>query len=100
MSTLNKAVHTAGIVGGFLGAGIAVVGGILFAKPAFVIWGAAFAVCAVVGLVSGSKASPRGGYDPPSAGAKYTEVPDWAWYVAAAAIVVAIIFTFILPPWA
>ena len=100
MTALNKTVHIAGVIGGFLAAAIAVVGGILFSKVAFVIWGAAFAVCAVVGLVSGASASPRGGYDPPSSGAKYTNVPDWAWYIAAAAILVAIVFTFLMPPWA
>jgi len=99
MVTLNKSIHVAGIIGGFVAAAVALGFGIFTGKPAIIVWGIVFAVCAVLGLVSGAKASPRGGYDPPQAGAKYTEVPDWAWYVAAIAAVVGIVVTFIVPPW-
>jgi hypothetical protein len=99
MVKLNKAVHLAGIVGGFVAAVVAVIAGLLLKKPAIVIWGVVFAVGAVVGLVSGAKASPRGGFNPPQAGANYTEVPDWAWFVVAGAFVVGIVFTFVFPPW-
>lgn len=100
MTKLNKGVHMAGIVGGFLAAIIAVIAGIVLKKPALMIWGAVFVVGAVVGVASGAKASPRGGLSPPQAGAVYTEVPDYAWYIVAAAFVIGIAGTFVFPPWA
>ncbi|SRR6266540_6097091 len=97
--TIPKAVHIAGVVGGIAAGVAAIIAAITTKQVAYGIWGGAFIAAAIIGAVAGAVASPRVGISPPSVGAKYTEVPDKAWFAVLGVLVIAIICTFIFPPW-
>jgi hypothetical protein len=83
------------IAGGVAGAAAGVVGvviGIMQSEPGAIVIGVAFLAVTVIALVAGATASPRGSLPPkPSIGAKFLGVPDAAFWVIVAILVVAFI---------
>jgi hypothetical protein len=83
------------VVGGVCGAAAGVVGvviGIMQPEPGALVIGAAFLVVTVIALVAGATAEPKGSLPPkPSVGAKFLGVPDGAFWLIAAVLVVAFI---------
>jgi hypothetical protein len=84
-----------GIIAGIAG----VTAGIVFKKAAFAAWGVMFVSGSVIVAISGGKGRPDGSLRPPSIGARFTQVPAWAWAVISLLFVPAVVFTFIFPPW-
>lgn len=96
---LPKMVHIVGVIAGFLAGVAGIVAVITTGQLAYGVWGAVFLISSTLAVVGGASASPRGGVSPPKAGAKYTRVPDWVTYVVMALFLVAIVVTFLVPPW-
>jgi len=97
--TLQKLLFWGAVVCGIAAGIVGVVAGIVLKKPAFAIWGGVFVCGSVIMAISGGKGRPDGAVSPPTIGAKFTEVPTWAWAVISALFVPAVVFTFIFPPW-
>ncbi|ANB36335.1 hypothetical protein [Rhodovulum sulfidophilum] len=95
--TMKKAVHIIGILCA-AAAGLALIihGALITSAPMEIAWGAIFLAGSLLAVLGGATASPRGGIDPPSPGAKFTRIADWAWYCIAALVVVGIVLSFVI----
>lgn len=96
---LPKIVHVLGVIAGFAAGVVAVVATIMTGQLAYGVWAGVFLVSATLATITGATASPRGGVSPPKVGAAYTRVPDWVTYIVMALFVVAVVVTFLVPPW-
>jgi hypothetical protein len=83
------------IAGGVAGAAAGVVGvviGITQSAVGAVVIGVAFLAVTVIALVAGATATPQGSLPPkPSIGAKFLGVPDGAFWLIAAILVVGLV---------
>lgn len=96
---LQKILFWGAVVCG-IAAGIAgLVAGIVLKQPAYAIWGGVFISGSVIMAIAGGKGRPDGAISPPTIGAKFKEVPDWAWVVISLLFIPGIIFTFVFRPW-
>lgn len=88
------------IAGGIFGAAAGVAGiviGVLQSEPGAVVIGVAFIVVTVIALVAGATAKPDGKLPPnPRIGAKFLGVPDPAFWVIVAILLVAFVIGGIL----
>jgi multisubunit Na+/H+ antiporter MnhB subunit len=96
---IQKAVHIAGIVAGFAAAILMVIIGIVVKKPGISILGGACGAGAIVAIIAGATASPTVSIDPPGVGAKYSQIPDWAFVVIALLLAAAIAVSTIFKLW-
>src|SRR5262245_14444211 len=96
---IQKAIHIGGIVTGFAAAVLMVIIGIVVKKPGISILGGACGASAVVALIAGATASPRVTISPPGVGAKYSEIPDWAFVVIALLLAAAVAVSLIFKLW-
>lgn len=95
----SKIKFVLSVLGYILGAAAgvaAIVAGIRQSEAGFIVIGVAFLAAVVVAFIAGATASPRGALPPKVEGAGKFTPPDWAWYVAAAIIVVGLIVGAIL----
>lgn len=95
-STINTGMTVAGFVLGAAAGVAGIVVGIIQAEPGFIVIGVAFLAAVAVAFVAGATARPQGALPPKiKFGGKFTP-PTWAWYVAAAILVVGLIIGGIL----
>ena len=95
---LNKILFWAAVVCGVLAGVAGIAAAIVFKKAAFAVWGIFFIAGSIIVAVSGGKGRPDGSLQP-SIGAKFTEVPTWAWLVITGLFVPAVALSFVFPPW-
>lgn len=90
-TTIKTGMTIAGYVLGAAAGVTGIVVGIMQGEPGFVVIGVAFLAAVAVAFIAGATATPKGAL-PPNVkyGGKFTP-PDWAWYVAAAILVVGLI---------
>lgn len=82
----------AGAIGGAAAGVVGVVIGIVSAEPGAIVIGVAFLAVTVIALVAGATATPTGSLPPrPSIGAKFLGVPDGAFWIIAAILLVAFV---------
>ncbi|WP_194410458.1 hypothetical protein [Microbacterium cremeum] len=87
--TVKLVLSIAGYVLGLAAGVTAIVVGATRPEPGFIVIGIAFLAAVAVAFIAGATASPRGSLKP-EYGGKFVP-PDWAWYVAAAILVVGVV---------
>lgn len=99
MVNVNGLVHSVGVAFGFIAGIAAIVAAIVFKQVAFAAWGVAFLAGSIIAVASGAKATPGGSLSGPTVKATYKQIPDMAFYAILGLCVLALIMTFIFPPW-
>lgn len=90
-TTIKTGMTIAGFALGAAAGVTAIVVGIIQGEAGFVVIGVAFVAAVIVALVAGATAKPKAALPPKiEYGGTFTP-PDWAWYVAAAILVVGLI---------
>lgn len=97
-SGARRAIHILGYVAGYAaGAALVLHGALVTGLAVEIMWGGIVLAAVTVALIGGAMASPRGRISPPTVGARFTRIPDRAWYVIAALVVLGAVLTFVLP---
>jgi hypothetical protein len=97
--TLQKPLTIAALICGIIAGVAALVAAIVLKQVAYGAWGVAFVAGSIIAFVSGAKGRPDGAISPPTIGAKFENIPMWAWLIIAGLCVAATVLTFVFPPW-
>lgn len=82
----------AGSVGGVAAGVVAIVLGAINSEPGAIVIGVAFLAAAIIAIIAGATASPTGSLPPkPSIGGKFMGVPDPAFWLIVAILVVGLV---------
>lgn len=94
---VKKAIHIAGIAAAFIaGVALLVHGLAVTTLPVEIMWGAIVLAASTLAVVGGATASPRGKVSPPTIGAKFERIADWAWYGIAGLVVLGLVLSFVI----
>lgn len=88
--TIKSILTIVGYIFGIVAGIGTIVLGVIKKEPGFIVIGVGFLAAVVVAIVAAAVAEPTGSISGREVGGKFTP-PDWAWYISAGIVVVAVV---------